>query len=226
MPVVDLSDLEPLDPFQEPWDAENKTLYITATLYGTGPNDPLDMDDHDRLGQDRRRLEINMKMPKPHAHMSDLELEEWADKYVEDMTNDLKSSQRWLCLFCHEPARTIATHSVPTFEPIPLIFYWIHALCDVRHGPCSRKYIEYSHDMHDSVDRSMIYHPRKAVEPQKYPRFGTCAACADEHAFGENMVVCPRCKVARYCSERHLRASEQDHARFCTAIRGIQWTWR
>ena len=99
--MVDLSGpLETLDPFGEPWDEQNGTFYITATVYGTGPNDPHGMSDEDRFGQDRRRLEINQKIPKPHSHMTDFELEGWADKFIEDMTNDIKSSQQWRCLFC------------------------------------------------------------------------------------------------------------------------------
>ena len=65
-PMVDLSGpLETLDPFGEPWDEQNGTFYITATVYATGPNDPHDMSDEDRFGQDRRRPE-DAKAPFAH----------------------------------------------------------------------------------------------------------------------------------------------------------------
>ncbi|KZV64698.1 hypothetical protein PENSPDRAFT_159069 [Peniophora sp. CONT] len=184
------------------------------------------MSDEDRIGADRRRLEISMKMPKPRPHMSDPELEEWSDKYIEDFTDELKSSQQWCCLFCDKPARTTATVSIPNLDTVPVMFYWVHALCNAGRGPCARRYIGYSYKMRRSLGGPFVYHARKTVNALKHSLFGGCAACTDGQTSEEGMIVCTKCNVARYYSEEHRLAAKHDHARYCEVIKGTQWSWK
>ena len=86
---------------------------------------------------------------------------------------------------------------MPQFEFAPVIFYWIHVLCDASSGPCSRKYIPYSYSLRKNIGKSATYHPRKTVNALKYPLFGACAACKDERTFDKDMIACPGCNVAR-----------------------------